>query len=92
MAGRFGTGFLATHVLSKTVKMDGDIGEDKCVKDFAATMHRDDRKPRRTGTPTQSQPHNKVSVFCKWGELCICKNAGFRTGQFKGDHAVGSLV
>lgn len=42
--GRFGTGFLTTHTLSKTVSIEGDVYKDDTTTTlcgFSATMHRD---------------------------------------------------
>ena len=42
--GRFGTGFLTTHTLSKTVSIEGDVYKDDSNTDlcgFSATMYRD---------------------------------------------------
>lgn len=42
--GRFGTGFLTTHTLSKIVKIEGDVfteEEERPICGFSATMYRD---------------------------------------------------
>lgn len=39
--GRFGTGFLTTHSLSKIVHVEGDIQDNDLIVGFQATMYRD---------------------------------------------------
>lgn len=39
--GRFGTGFLTTHCLSKIVDIESDVYDDSAVRGFSVTMYRD---------------------------------------------------
>lgn len=39
--GRFGTGFLTTHCLSKIVDIESDVYDDSFVRGFSVTMYRD---------------------------------------------------
>lgn len=38
--GRFGTGFLTTHCLSKIVTIEGDVMDENSVRGFSVTMYR----------------------------------------------------
>lgn len=38
--GRFGTGFLTTHCLSKIVSIEGDVIDEESVRGFSVTMYR----------------------------------------------------
>lgn len=38
--GRFGTGFLTTHCLSKIVSIEGDVMDENSVRGFSVTMYR----------------------------------------------------
>ncbi|KAG4104427.1 hypothetical protein H8356DRAFT_1369783 [Neocallimastix lanati (nom. inval.)] len=84
--GRFGTGFLTTHCLSKIVKIKGDIvSEDKNMKGFDVIMYRegeDDKELSEELNKTEKsyKSYDKLNVWTSF-EYLVKTEKNRRAGQ-----------
>ena len=77
--GRFGTGFLTTHCLSKTVNIDGPIanqedGKEEKIIRFNVTMYREGKKDQELIDALERMENEKKffhDEYTKWTNILI---------------------